>query len=198
MEPLPETSSISTENQAVTSLSTEKSKPFTKTKHDWIALKADYLSQEIVDIAEWAKAKGLSLNTVYRNTTGWQDEHKKRRQKLIETALERSGRKYISAIESRLRAGRLLVARGMRSLSKEKIDEADARDLAAIIKIGSDIQGSVYEDTKPQTQVNVQVNNGQQLDPTTAQALREWVRSYAPNAGNGQQILVGDTEDKAG
>lgn len=198
MEPSQEPLSTSTETKTETSLLTEKSKRRTNKRHDWIELKADYLSGTISDICDWARAKGISENTAYKNTNGWQAEYQERHRDLVGKALERSGRKYVSALETRLRAGRVLVSRAMRGLTKAKINKAEARDLAAIIKIGSDIQGSVYEATKPETQVNVQVNNGSHLDPTTAEALRQWVKHHASNAGTSQSILVGNPENQAG
>jgi len=159
-------------------------------------LRADYLAGEEPNVQAWGRRHRISENTISKATVGWGELYRERQAVIAQRALERITNQKAKALVNRFRAGRLLVARSLRQFTKASLDETTPKQLSEIIKIGIDIQDSL--ESKPQTQVNVQVNNVQQLDPATAASIREWSKHHARNDRNGESLLVGNEEDSKG
>lgn len=192
-EPLP-TSTSKIQNSLLTEKSLPNLRPGPGKRLPWESLKVDYLSGDIMDVAEWGREKGISQNTLEKNTVGWRDDYGKRQKALAQKALARSN-KQVSALASRFRAGRTLVVRSMREFSKRNLSKVAPKHLADIAKIGADIQANIEDKgiqeaiEKLQNQIvgtSVTVTQGKGED-----AVRTEIKIIAGNISRGRVDRLG-------
>jgi hypothetical protein len=116
----------------------------------WEELKVEYLAGNIIDVAEWGRFKGINENTLEKNTVGWRDEYGKRKEEIAQKALAKNDRKQVSALASRIRAGRILVAGPIREILRrgpKAWKGVEVKKLADIAAIGSKMQSDVEAQT---------------------------------------------------
>src|SRR5689334_14218479 len=124
-------------------LSSEKSlQPLKRknTKHNWVELKVKYLAGNVIDVAEFGRIEGINENTLGKNTTGWREEYTNRQEKIASKVLASATNRQTNALASRLRAGRVFVAKSLREFNKRPLEQVGTKQLAEIAKIGSEIQ----------------------------------------------------------
>lgn len=195
MEPQQENLPTSTLTTETKSLSTEKSKQKLKVRHDWIGLRAEYLSGNIVDVAEWGRAKGIPVGTLEKQAVGWKEEYLQRQTEIAQKALERLKNKKVNTVAARLRGGRLIFDRCVRAFEKKDLTKVAPKQLADMAKIGADIQNQIEDDATQQAIENLQNQvMGTQVTVTQGKgedAVRTEIKVIAGNIARGRIDRLG-------
>ena len=166
----------------------------------WERLRVDYLQGDQPIVRRWNHQYGIQADTLALNTAGWREEYIQRQKDIAERVLKRSATRKVSALASRARAGRVFVAKSAREFIKrgdKAFNDISTKELAEIVAIGAKLQDAAEEKEIPQTinTMNVQVNNGANIDPETATALKAWYRSLATGGtdrGEVEPPILGD------